>query len=111
MPGAAVAPGWPSLHLVVRLETVAHKCLPVVALQGLGARVSVTHLHLLLLGHGLGFTLEAGGHERFSLVALLVPSLGIARLHALLLRVGFLLVGSGGYRERSCYERHRHRHC
>src|SRR5215831_9705465 len=111
MPGAAVAPGWPSLHLVVRLEAVAHKRLPVVALEGLGARVGVAHLHLLLLGHGLGVTLEAGGHERFALVTLLVPSLGVARLHALLLRVCFLLVGTGGYRKRSRYERHRHCHC
>src|SRR5262245_30681595 len=96
LPGAAVAPGWPSLHLVVRLEAVAHKRLPVVARQGLGARVGVALLHLLLLRHGRGLTLEAGGHERFALVTLLVSSLGVARLHALLLRVGFLLVGSRG---------------
>src|SRR5215467_11077387 len=106
MPGAAVAPGWPSLHLVVSLEAVAHKRLPVVALEGLGARVGVAHLHLLLLGHGLGVTLEAGGHERFALVTLLVPSLGAARLHALLLRAWFLLVGTGRDRRRSRYERH-----
>src|SRR5215475_572034 len=100
MPGAAVAPGWPSLHLVVSLEALAHKRLPVVALEGLGARVSVALLHLLLLGHGHGLTLalEAGGHECLALVALLVPSLGVARLHALLLRVGVLLVGCRGYR-------------
>src|SRR5262245_30491849 len=76
-----------SLHLVVSLETLAHKRFPVVALEGLGARVGVALLHLLLLSHGRGVTLEAGGHERLALVALLVPSLGVARLHALLLRV------------------------
>src|SRR5215471_2183550 len=42
---------------------------------------------------------------------LLVSSLGVARLHALLLRVCFLLVGSGGGRERSGYKRHCHRDC
>jgi|SRR5215471_6436314 len=35
MPGAAVAPGWLSLH-----EALAHKRLPVVALERLSARVS-----------------------------------------------------------------------
>src|SRR5262245_33333439 len=71
-----------SLHLVVSLETLAHKRLPVVALEGLGARVGVALLHLLLLGHGHGLTLAlaAGGHERLALVALLVPGLGVARL-------------------------------
>src|SRR5262245_6981424 len=94
-----------SLHLVVSLETLAHKRLPIVALEGLGARVGVARLHLLLLGHRgrLTLALEAGGHERFALVALLVASLRVARLHALLLRVRFLLLGGGGYRERSCY--------
>src|SRR5215467_8153050 len=45
-----------SLHLVVSLETLAHKRLPVVALEGLGARVGVAFLHLLLLSHGSGFS-------------------------------------------------------
>src|SRR5215472_10225903 len=102
-----------SLHLVVSLETLAHKRLPVVALERLSARIGVALLHLLLLGHGHGLTLalEAGGHERLALVALLVPGLGVARLHPLLLRVCFLLVGSGRYRKCSRYERHRHCHC
>src|SRR5262245_44381278 len=70
-----------SLHLVVSLETLAHKRPPIVALEGLGARVGVALLHLLLLGHGHGLTLalEASGHERLALVALLVPGLGVAR--------------------------------
>src|SRR5262249_15916897 len=106
-------PAGVSLHLVVSLEALAHKRLPIVALDGLGARLGVALLHLLLLGHGHGLTLalEAGGHECLALVPLLVPRLGVARLHALLLRVCFLLVGTGGYRERSCYERHCHYHC
>src|SRR5262249_9257518 len=107
-----VAPVGVSLHLVVSLKTLAHKRLPIVALEGLGARVGVALLHLLLLSHGHGLTpaLEAGGHERLALATLLVSSLSVAHLHALLLRVGFLLVGRGGYRECSCYERHRHHH-
>src|SRR5262245_65790773 len=77
-----------SLHLVVSLEALAHKRLPVVALEGLGARVSVALLHLLLLGHGHGLTLalQPGGHEWLALGALLVPSLGGARHPAPLAR-------------------------
>src|SRR5262249_8348936 len=45
-----------SLHLVVRPQALAHKRLPVVALEGLGARVAVALLHLLLLGLGAGFS-------------------------------------------------------
>src|SRR5215470_8600807 len=76
-----------SLYLVVSLEALAHERLPIVAFEGLGARVGVALLHLLLLSHGHGLTLEAGGHECLALVALLIPRLGVARLHALLLRV------------------------
>src|SRR6476469_4016967 len=89
--GKRVAAGWtgdnarPNLDAVLRrrLHALGHELLVLVALEALRLRVEGRHLvvrRLLLVR-------QAVGHERLALVALLVRGLGVARLHALLLRV------------------------
>src|SRR5262245_50150576 len=87
-PRWACRPAGPArLTLLVAFEARAHEGFPVVPFQRLRAGVGVALLHLLLLRRRLRrLALQARRHEGFALVALLVPCLRVARLHALLLR-------------------------
>src|SRR5262245_55715763 len=72
------------------LQALAHEFLALVAFQALRTRLLVARRHLLLLRIGLrAAALETGAHECLSLIViveLLLLRIGVALLHALLLR-------------------------